>query len=132
VIVVADAGPLMAFAKVNGLARLFDLYPLLLITPTVFDETIRAGLALGAEDAVRLQKAYEIGRIEGRDVTLTELPRSARLGIGEAESIRLAIELRADRLLVDDLEAGAAAQHNFDAAEVATVVQGTLGVIAAS
>jgi predicted nucleic acid-binding protein len=132
VIVVADAGPLIALAKIDGLGALFDLYSSLLISPTVYAEAITAGLALGANDAVRLQAAYEAGRIEVRAPALAGLPLPALLGAGEADSIRLAIDLAADWLLVDDLDARRAAQQNFEAADVSTAIQGTLGVITAS
>jgi predicted nucleic acid-binding protein len=132
VIIVADAGPLIALAKINGLAGLFDLYPHLLITPAVYQEAIVAGLALNAQDAQQLQNAYAAGRMEMRTPALDAWPALAHLGAGEAESIRLAIELRADGLLVDDLDARRAAAQSFQAARVPTVVQGTLGAIAAS
>jgi predicted nucleic acid-binding protein len=51
------------------------------------------------------------------------------LGRGEEESIRLAIEQRADWLLIDDYDARQAAQASFRAAGVATGIKGTLGVI---
>lgn len=131
-IVVADAGPLVALAKINGLAGLFDLYPQLLMTPAVYQEAIVAGLALNAQDAQQLQNAYEAGRLEIRTPTLDAWPGLAHLGAGEAESIRLALELGADGLLVDDLDARRAAELSFRTAGVPTVVQGTLGAIAAS
>ena len=130
--VVADAGPLIALAKIDGLGALFDLYPSLFVAPTVYDEAITAGLALGADDAVRLQHAHEAGRLEVRAPALAELPVPALLGAGEIDSIRLAIDLAADWLLVDDLQARRAAQQNIEAADVPTAIQGTLGVIAAS
>lgn len=130
--VVADAGPLIALAKIDGLGALFDLYPTLLITPTVYAEATTVGLALGANDAVSLQHAYEAGRLQVRAPELTALPVPAWLGAGEADSIRLAIGLTADWLLVDDLDARHAAQQNFDKAGVSTSIQGTLGVLTAS
>jgi predicted nucleic acid-binding protein len=132
VIVVGDAGPLIALAKIDGLNALFDPYPNLLVSPTVYNEAITVGLALGADDAVKLQQAYAAGRIEARAPNLGELPIAANLGAGELDSIRLAIELTADWLLVDDLEARRAAQQNFGAAGVSTAIQGTLGVVSAS
>jgi predicted nucleic acid-binding protein len=132
VIVVADAGPLIALAKIEGLGVLFDLYPQLLITPAVHQEVITAGLALNAPDAKPLQDEYQTGRIEMRAPTLAELPIAAQLGAGEAESIRLAIELHADWLLADDLDARRAAEQSFEAAKLSTMVQGTLGIVAAS
>jgi predicted nucleic acid-binding protein len=40
--VVADAGPLMALAKVDALAVLFRLYPKVLTPPAVYEETVVA------------------------------------------------------------------------------------------
>lgn len=87
------------------------------------------GLAQGAEDASHLEVEYQRGAFEIRTPTLTALPAPALLGPGEEESIRLAIELRADWLLVDDLDARRAAERNFTTAGVGTAIQGTLGVI---
>ena len=89
-------------------------------------------MALGANDAVSLQHAHEAGRLEVRTPELTVLPVSAWLGAGEADSIRLAIDLTADWLLVDDLDARHAAQQNFESAGMSTAIQGTLGLITAS
>jgi len=89
-------------------------------------------MALGASDAVSLQQAYDAGRLEVRAPELAVLPVPAWLGAGEADSIRLAIDLTADWLLVDDLDARHAAQQSFDKAGVSTAIQGTLGVITAS
>jgi predicted nucleic acid-binding protein len=130
--VVADAGPLIALAKIDGLSALLDLHPHILICPAVHNEAVTVGLTLGAEDAMRLRDEYEAGRLELRAPTLPELPVPARLGAGETDSIRLAIDLRADWLLVDDLEARRAAQQSFEAVSLSTAIQGTLGVITAS
>jgi predicted nucleic acid-binding protein len=96
VIVVADAGPLIALAKINGLDLLLQLYSSILTTPLVYEEAVTRGLALGAEDAAHLEAEYKRGVFEVRTPILTALPRPALLGLGEDESIRLAIELRAD------------------------------------
>ena len=130
--VIADAGPLIALSKVDALAVLFTLHPLVLITPTVYDETISRGHAVGAEDAARLEAEVQAGRIEVRRAGLTELPAPALIGPGEAESILLAIETRADWLLVDDQFARRVAERNFAAVGVATMTQGTLGTIASA
>jgi len=51
--VVADAGPLIALAKIDGLEPLFRLYPHVSIPPAVHDEAIRSGGERGATDAVQ-------------------------------------------------------------------------------
>ena len=41
--VVADAGPLIALAKIGGLRTLFGLYPLIITPGAVYEETVREG-----------------------------------------------------------------------------------------
>jgi len=60
---------------------------------------------------------------------IASLPTPSLLHRGEDESIRLAIELRADWLLVDDLVARRAALANFAASGAPAAVKGTLGVV---
>jgi uncharacterized protein len=123
VIVIADAGPLIALAKVGGLEPLRQLYAPIFIAPAVYNEVITAGLLLGAADASLLNNEYQQGAFEVRAPTLAVLRIQALIGPGEEESIRLAIELKADWLLLDDFEA------NIASAEVSTKIQGTLGVL---
>jgi hypothetical protein len=84
---------------------------------------------LRREDGPRLVVEYTRSAPKVRAPTLATLPIPALLGPGEEESIRLAIELRADCLLVDDLDARRAAEKYFAMAGVSTAIQGTLGVI---
>src|SRR4051794_12247121 len=99
----------MALAKVNGLEALFRLFPKVWTPPAVYFEVVTEGLRLGAPDAAILDLHYKDGALEVVAPKETVLPRAARLGRGEEESIRLAIESRADWLLVDDLDARRAA-----------------------
>lgn len=46
--VVADAGPLIAMAKIGGLEALFRLFPRVSIPPAVHDEAIRIGRERGS------------------------------------------------------------------------------------
>lgn len=131
-IVVADAGPLMAFGKTDGLGALFRLFPSILTPPAVYEEVVTAGLRLGAPDAVLLRDCYESGKLEVQKPAFTSLPRPSPLGLGEEESILLAIEHRATWLLIDDLDARRVAAANFEAAGVDTQVKGTLGIIMSS
>jgi uncharacterized protein len=127
VIIVADAGPLMALAKVNGLEALFLLFPKVLTPPAVYSEVVTEGLRLGAPDAAILDLHYKSKALEV--VALKEPVLAARLGWGEEESIRLAIESRADWILIDDLDARRAAQSCFQSAGTDTQIKGTLGII---
>lgn len=127
--VVADAGPLIALAKVGGLETLFRLYGRVSIPPAVQEEAIRLGRDRGAQDALLLEEALEAGRLNLVAPQPRPLPVSARLGRGEEETILVAIEERAEWALLDDLAARQAAAMSFEAAQVATKIKGTLGVI---
>ena len=127
--VVADAGPLLALAKVGALALLTDQYRPVVTGPTVHAEAVAAGLAMGAGDAETLNEAYQRGELGVRTPTLDTLPRPGLLHAGEEESIRLAIELQAEWILIDDFDARQVAQENMTAAGVSTRIKGTLGVI---
>jgi predicted nucleic acid-binding protein len=128
--VVADAGPLIALAKIEALHLLQDLYRQVVTGPTVYTEVVTAGLAMNAGDAKALEMAYQQGMLIVHAPALESLPRPALLHAGEAESIRLAIELEAEWLLMDDLRARQIAQRNLTATNLPTNIKGTLGVIA--
>jgi predicted nucleic acid-binding protein len=128
-IAVADTGPLLALAKVNALDLLARLFQQAIMTPAVFTEAITAGLAQNAPDAYLLEAAVKNGGLQMRTPKPLPFPRPTFIHRGEEESIRLAIELAADCLLVDDLNARHAAIDNFAAAGVSTSVKSTLGMI---
>ena len=128
-IVVADAGRLIALAKIGGLDLLFRLVPKILIPPAVYREAIATSGGRRPPDALALQACWQGGKLETAPPADLPLPVAARLGRGETEAILLAIERRAKWVLMDDLAARHAAAHNFRAAQVPTVVKGTLGVI---
>jgi len=128
-IVVADTGPLLALAKIEALGLLRALYQQVITGPTVYTEAVTAGLAMGASDAEVLNEAYRRGELIVRMPTLAALPHLGPLHAGEEESIRLAVELQAGLLLMDDLEARHVAQRNFDAIGASSGIKGTLGVI---
>jgi predicted nucleic acid-binding protein len=129
VIAVADSGPLMALAKVDGLEILFHLYTEVIATSAVFAESVTTGQRLGVADARLLATYFDQGRIAIQVPSLAMLPRLAKLGPGEDESIRLALELRAEWLLIDDLDARRAAEEILATEGVGTRVKGTLGLI---
>lgn len=122
-LVVANAGPLMALAKLNLLHLLKQLYGRVLVPGAVYEEVVVEGLRRGFEDARTLQRFLNQenwGLTEVRyipeDITSSHLDR------GEQESISLALAL--DGLLLIDEERGreAARRHGVR-------VRGTLGVL---
>lgn len=127
--IVADAGPLMAFAKLDALTLFFQIFPHVLTAPSVFDEVVNAGIQIGAPDAVLLKAAYEQNKLEARRPLPGAPPLAAALGRGEEESIRLAISEKASWLLVDDAEARRLASLHFEAVGTPTQIKGTLGVL---
>jgi predicted nucleic acid-binding protein len=130
--IVADAGPLIALAKVDGLDVLFGLYPHVLTPPAVYEEAVSAGVRLGAPDADVLDLHYRKGFLGIAAPRTIGLPLPEHLGRGEEESIRLAIEQRADWLLMDDLDARQAALASFEATGALTRIRGTLGIVSAA
>ncbi len=127
--VVADAGPLIALAKIGALDILFRLYPKVLIPPAVHREAIATGVDRGAPDALALLARWQAGDLETAASPDGPLPVVARLGRGEISAILLAIQRRAEWVLIDDLAARQTAERSFRAAQVTTGVKGTLGVI---
>jgi predicted nucleic acid-binding protein len=129
VIAIADAGPLLALAKIDALTLLSQLYGTVFITPAVYAEAVTAGQALSAPDADRIERAVIAGQIEVHAPTTTTLSFPDLVHTGERESICLAIDLKADVLLVDDSAARRVAKINFSSAHASTQIKGTLGVI---
>ena len=130
---VADAGPLIALAKVDALDVMKALFGEPVVTaPSVRREVVEAGLAAQAPDARVLESSYERGELLVRAAGPRTLPVSSKLGPGEEESIRLAIDLDAAWLLIDELDARRAAQLCFATAGVRTATRGTLGVLVAA
>lgn len=126
--IVADASPLIALAKIQRLGLLSDLYGEIVIGPVVKAETIDAGRAVRASGVEQIEAAVEDGRLRVVRLTATErglmqrLTKRSRLHRGEAESLAIA-DSRRLLLIVDDKEARSAA--------AATGVQhvGTAGVL---
>jgi predicted nucleic acid-binding protein len=98
-IVVADAGPLIALAQIGRFNLLQSLYGQLRIPPAVRDEVVASGR--GRPGAVEVSAAAWIRVVEVRDTTAVQLMRD-QLDAGESEAIVLALELKADLLLIDE------------------------------
>ncbi len=108
--IVADASPLIVFAKIGRLRLLKELYDEVLIGPVVKEETIDAGKVVRALGVEQLESAMEDGwlqavRLTGEEQELMQrLSDRSRLDNGESESIALA-SARGLQLIVDDKEA---------------------------
>jgi predicted nucleic acid-binding protein len=100
-IVIADAGPLIALAKVNLLAVLAELFGNILIPDTVRRECL---IKLG-EESQRIQQAIATGIIQISTPAQTDLALalSRSLGAGERDAIYLAMQSENALLIMDDL-----------------------------
>lgn len=97
-IVIADAGPLIAFAVIDELAILQALFSSVVITDSVRDEC----LAKPGADAKRIEDAIATGWLVVESVTDPLPPLSPGLGGGESDSIRCALQAPNGTLLIVD------------------------------
>ncbi len=105
---VSDSGPLMAPAKLGVLYRVFSIYTTLIISETVYREVVAVGLVIGSRDAAEVDKFCRSGQIVIFPSDETEevpLDLSSELHRGELEAIRVALQISADYLLIDDFDA---------------------------
>lgn len=107
-IVVSDATPLIALAKIGQLAWLPDLFGKVLIPSAVYTEITVAGA--GRNGAAEIQSANWIRMAAVADRSKVNYLLT-QLDIGEAEAIVLAQEQHADWLLVDERKARTIAQQ---------------------
>jgi predicted nucleic acid-binding protein len=126
VIVVADAGPLIALGKLGRLDLLQSVADTVLVPPAVVDEVVVAGERRGRADAIAVRQALRTGLVRSSPAPKIEVPYSVdlrSLGLGEREAIQLALNEHADAVLIDDMAARAAAS------ELGLTVFGTLGIV---
>lgn len=100
-IIVSDTSPLSNLALVDGLFLLKEIYQTVVIPQAVADELSNAE----GEDP-RITAVLSLDWVEIRQSTnsdlITELRDDYLLDRGEAEAIALALELKADELLIDE------------------------------
>jgi len=98
-IVVSDSTPLISLALVNQLELLHELYGKVLIPQAVYVEVVdQGGYRAGAVEVARA------GWLSMEVVSIDSLnrvtPRSSQLHQGEIEAIALALQLKADVVLM--------------------------------
>lgn len=100
-IIISDTSPLSNLALVNGLFLLKEIYQTVVIPQTVAEELSKAG----GEDQ-RIINVLLLDWVEIRQSTnlklIAELQNDYLLDRGEAEAIALALEFKADELLIDE------------------------------
>jgi predicted nucleic acid-binding protein len=97
-VIIADAGPLIALAKVDQLELLPKLFPSITITQAVADECLRNH----SKDGLLIEQALDAGWLQcvANPEFMHGLSRS--LGPGEQSSIELALQSPSKTLLILD------------------------------
>lgn len=122
-IVISDASPLISLAKIKHLYILKELFGRTYISEAVYEEVVFKGK--GKAGAREVKSATWIEKREIKDIqTCNRLIREFNLGKGEAETIVLGREMRADCVLIDEGKA------RDIAVSLEIPVHGTLGVLA--
>ncbi len=131
-IAICDSGPLMALAKLGILSKVLSVYPALTISETVYHEAVITGLAIGARDAAEIDNFYrskKIVVIPSNKIREVSLDISSELHRGEIETIKIAIQLSADYVFIDDFDARQVAEENLQKMPSDTTIKGTLGIL---
>lgn len=97
-VVIADAGPLIALAKINQLELLPSLFATVEITQAVADEC----LISPSSDADLIQAALQVGWLQRVDNPIIKHSLSRSLGLGEQASIEYALQADDKTLLIMD------------------------------
>jgi predicted nucleic acid-binding protein len=97
-IVIADASPLIALAKINQLELLPALFSTVQITQAVADEC----LLNPSYDAKLISAALQAGWLQRVDNPIFKHPLSRSLGLGEQSSIEYALQTETKTLLIMD------------------------------
>jgi len=99
VIVVANAGPVIALAQIGQVQLLPELYRRIHIPVAVYQEVVAAGGQRAGAADVATANWIVVVTVQNR--AAVQLLRE-RLDLGESEAIALALELQADLLLMDE------------------------------
>lgn len=123
-IVITNSGPLIALAKLGMLNLLSQLYGKVDMPEEVYDEVVLRGREQGYFDSLPVKLAIQreqliVKKVKKLKDEIAKLP----LHIGEKQVLSLALENKADLVLLDDMLARNEAQ------ERGISVKGTLGVI---
>lgn len=105
-IVVADTSCLIALSKIGKLELLKQLFTRILIPKAVYHEVVQQGKGRAGSQEVATAKWIETRAVN--DVLATNTLK-LQLGSGESEAIVLAVEVKADFIVLDDWRARQAA-----------------------
>lgn len=118
-IVVADTSPVNYLIQIDSIGLLPQLYDQILVPNAVFAELTHSHAPL----SVRTWAANRPAWLEVRLASSQADPALAFLDRGEREAIQIALDLHADRLLIDEFNGRA------EAVRRGLIVTGTLGIL---
>lgn len=123
-IVITNSSPLMALAKLGLLHLLGRIYGKVEMPEAVYDEVVLRGLEQGFSDSLHIRLAIQRKQLIVKKV-MNPRPDIAALPLhkGEKEVLNLALENKANLVLLDDMLARSEAQV------LGFSVKGTLGII---
>jgi predicted nucleic acid-binding protein len=108
VIVVSDTSPINNLAAINQLALLQQLYGTIVIPEAVYRELTAPDFPVAGSIEIQTFDWIETRTITDRTIVYAF---SNELDIGEAEAIALAIEIKAEQLLIDERRGRAIAER---------------------
>ena len=120
--VVSNASPLILLSGVGEFARLQVLFGTVLITPQVYDEVVVQGKGKPGSTEVSGASFVHSRAVVAQD-KISDLQARVHIAAGEASTIILANELKADVVLIDEKAAREAAR------ELGLKVAGTMRVL---
>ncbi|MEK6903505.1 MAG: hypothetical protein AABW64_02565 [Nanoarchaeota archaeon] len=113
--IISNSSPLILLAKINKIELLKKMYFTVNIPPGVYQEVVVRGkeekysdaylIERCIDDFIVIKKLYEEGREKARKL-------NKMVGKGESEAIALALQEKADMLLIDNLEPRKVAESN--------------------
>lgn len=106
--IVSNASPLINLSRIGKIDLLHSLFGSLVIPEAVWNEIVVEGQGLPGSEAVK--SSSWISKKEVSNVTLVHTLRQ-ELDAGEAEAIVLALEMKADLLLMDERLGRETAEH---------------------
>jgi len=107
-IVVSNTSPVINLAIVNQLNLLPQLYGKVVIPQAVYDEIVLEGAGQAGAEEVEQSAWIEVRQVTNRPL-VTSL--ESDLDLGEAEAVVLAVELKAELLLIDERKGRAIADR---------------------
>jgi uncharacterized protein len=123
VIVVSDTSPITNLAAIGQLDLLRQLYPTIIIPVAVYNEMASVGRFVPGAVEVQTLSWIQTYTVDSVQSVIDLQTNQSNIDLGEAEAIILALELKADLLLMDERRGRTLAINN------GLNVTGLLGVL---